>query len=330
MGPVDGANGAVTKAQTLLEMYGEVQPLLFRLRPLLAQAAQQVYDEWEQDEEGLSDWYGGGGICDAIAEAWYGVINSKTSFNVMGGGQDGDDHNWIIVYNESEAFGVDIPPQVYETGGGYSWKKIPGVVFRPEHVEIFKVDRDLLGIEDEAFENDGCTASLGAMPSPVIDVVEPSEPREQDELTEAAQLLRLQELVHVPIPCLTVEEHILLKALCNEPKLQKKIPLVSMKIAELEPTQWRLDQSNVRRLRKAKQYNGALVLGRRRGKYIRDGHHRTEAAKLDGVESARHRFLDMGNTPMTLQKLANRLGVDKQEIINAMDSDDRVRFEKQP
>jgi len=52
------------------------------------------------------------------------------------GGQDGDDHSWLIVMNNAEAYSVDIPPRVYETGGGYSWKKIPDVVFKSDDIVI--------------------------------------------------------------------------------------------------------------------------------------------------------------------------------------------------
>lgn len=31
---------------------------------------------------------------------------------------------------------MDIPPRVYETGGGYSWKKIPDVVFKSDDIVI--------------------------------------------------------------------------------------------------------------------------------------------------------------------------------------------------
>lgn len=115
---------------------------LIKLRPQMAAAAQNVYDEWEPDEEG-DDVFGGGGICDAISGAIAGVIVSHMDANTAEGGQDGDDHAWTIAYSPTEAsevYGVDIHPYVYERGSGYSWTKIPGVRFDADDVEIFPVD----------------------------------------------------------------------------------------------------------------------------------------------------------------------------------------------
>lgn len=118
---------------------------LERLRPNLAAAAQRIVDEWEQDEEGLDPDLGSGGVCDRISDALGDVIFGEVDgVNVTEGGWEGDDHAWIIVYDDSDAFAVDIPPGVYETGGGYSWKKIEGAQIGPEDVVIEKVDRDLV------------------------------------------------------------------------------------------------------------------------------------------------------------------------------------------
>lgn len=124
-------------------------PLYRRLnavRPLLARAAQKVYNQWQPDEEGFDEEYGSGGICDDIAYAMEDVISSylKISAEVEEGGHEGDDHAWLIVSKGQEAYGVNIPPGVYETGGGYRWYKRPGVRFSPGHVQIWAIDpRDL-------------------------------------------------------------------------------------------------------------------------------------------------------------------------------------------
>ncbi len=106
---------------------------LDRLRPAMAQAAQQVYDNWDQEDE--FDEYGGGGICDAVAQAISSVI-CDLDCEMDEGGHEGDDHSYLVVSRGTERYVVDIPPYVYETGGGYSWKKIGGVVFSPRHIMI--------------------------------------------------------------------------------------------------------------------------------------------------------------------------------------------------
>lgn len=123
--------------QTNSPLYTE----LLRLRPELAAAAQRVYNEWQQDQEGVDEEIGCGGICDQVAEAIEGVIAMRVGdAELLQGGQDGDDHAWVIAARGPEAYGLDIPPNVYETGGGYRWQKRHGVAFQPEHIVIFPVE----------------------------------------------------------------------------------------------------------------------------------------------------------------------------------------------
>lgn len=113
---------------------------LYSLRPLMAQAAQTVYNEWDQEDEFCD--YGDGGICDEIAREIGGIIvQNIAGVELTDGGMDGDDHAYNIVYNDTEAYAVDIPAHVYERGGGYSWQKIPGVTITADDVVIEAVDR---------------------------------------------------------------------------------------------------------------------------------------------------------------------------------------------
>lgn len=128
--------------KSFLEAVG-ARPLyqeLMLLRPKMAQAAQEVYNAWEQDKDGIDEFLGGGGICDQISQAIGDVIVSSIhDANVTEGGTPGDDHAWTIVYNQTEAYGVDIACHTYERGGGYNWTKIPNVRFTPNDVSIFEV-----------------------------------------------------------------------------------------------------------------------------------------------------------------------------------------------
>ncbi len=116
------------------------------LRSEIAKAAQEVLDSWHQDEEGYDEQFGGGGACDAINAEIQRIVGSVDGVEVVDGGHDGDDHAWTVVYDDKEAFAVDIPPGVYETGGGYSWTKIEGATVSPDDVVIEPVRRsDVVG-----------------------------------------------------------------------------------------------------------------------------------------------------------------------------------------
>ena len=113
---------------------------LIALRPRMAFAAQKVYNSWEQNEEGIDEELGGGGICDQVSQAIADVIvSSIRNADTAEGGQEGDDHSWLVVYNQQEAYGVDIPCHIYERGGGYSWQKLKGVHFSPNDISIWEV-----------------------------------------------------------------------------------------------------------------------------------------------------------------------------------------------
>ncbi len=111
------------------------------LRPQIAAKAQAEYDAWAGD--GDDPEIGSGGICDAIANE-IGDVLAGAGIDSIDGGQDGDDHAFLIAYDDTSAYVVDIPPGVYERGSGYSWKKIPGVTITEDDVVIEKFQRSLL------------------------------------------------------------------------------------------------------------------------------------------------------------------------------------------
>jgi hypothetical protein len=110
---------------------------LNQLRPAMAVAAQQVYDQWDQSDPENDD-LGGGGICQDIAEAIAGAIGSVIpdveAFSISY--EIGDQHVATIAMDDKEAYTVDISPGYYETGGGYNWQKIPDVQFSPDMISI--------------------------------------------------------------------------------------------------------------------------------------------------------------------------------------------------
>lgn len=119
----------------LMDLFRKIQSL----RGEIAQAAQVIIDDWIQDED---DEYGGGGVCDAIAMEMASIIASNIDgIEIIDGGHEGDDHAWLIVTNNDEAVGVDIPSSTYETGSGYSWSKIEGAKVDAHDVVIWKINR---------------------------------------------------------------------------------------------------------------------------------------------------------------------------------------------
>lgn len=104
------------------------------LRPEIVKAAQEAIDGWSIDE------LGDGGICDEVSQAIAGVIALNIEdVEIEDGGHEGDDHAWVIATLGDETYGIDIPHHLYETGGGYSWKKIEGVIIEPDDVEIWPI-----------------------------------------------------------------------------------------------------------------------------------------------------------------------------------------------
>jgi hypothetical protein len=117
---------------------------IYRLRKELTLAAQSIYDEWDQDEDGVDDYYGSGGICDDISDAMCKVISNKTNYDCFHLYNEYDCHTSIYVYDTKtkQIYNVDIPPHVYEKGTGYNWKKINNVSFNINHINIDEVEWD--------------------------------------------------------------------------------------------------------------------------------------------------------------------------------------------
>ena len=104
---------------------------LNQLKPKMAIAAQLIYDEWDGS---------GFGICDEIADAISDIIASHIAdVEIDEYGHEGDDHAAVIASLGNESYVVDIPPSIYEWGGGYNWHKIPDVMFDIDDIVIAQI-----------------------------------------------------------------------------------------------------------------------------------------------------------------------------------------------
>lgn len=127
------------KLKPLIEVRLKSLEHLKALVPKFVLVAQKVYDGWIQDE---NDELNGGGICQNIADEISGVCNMNGIDATTVSAQVGEQHVWCVAKVREGIFEIDIPPSVYETGGGYTWKKIPDVKFDANDIYINRLSSD--------------------------------------------------------------------------------------------------------------------------------------------------------------------------------------------
>ena len=106
----------------------------------IAEVAQKQYNAWEQNEEGYDEELGTGGICHLIADDLAGILieNGIECSTVS----TDDPHVYLVCKFKEGVYMVDIPYYVYESGGGWTWKKKKNVIFDKGHVVVEKLDSD--------------------------------------------------------------------------------------------------------------------------------------------------------------------------------------------
>jgi hypothetical protein len=115
--------------------------------PELVSLAQKEYDAWQVNEHGYDSEVGSGGICHLIADSFANHLG-KGGRLCTTVSSDHEVHVYVVLRLPSGVWLVDIRPYHYETGGGYSWKKIPDVKFDEEHITI-----DCLSSNPKEFRN---------------------------------------------------------------------------------------------------------------------------------------------------------------------------------
>lgn len=96
---------------------------LLELKGDIALVAQEIYDKWDENE----DEYAGGGICHLIADEIVHYLEDHQIEATPFSCSVGENHVMVAARFGENAYIIDIPPHIYETGGGYSWQKVPDV-----------------------------------------------------------------------------------------------------------------------------------------------------------------------------------------------------------
>lgn len=105
--------------------------------PLTA-AAQAVYEAWDESDV---DTYAGGGICHLIADAFCEVL-SEADIQAASISSPHEQHVYVLLQTAQGVYSLDLPWYRYERGGGFSWTKLPDVVFSQDDLVWLLIDRN--------------------------------------------------------------------------------------------------------------------------------------------------------------------------------------------
>jgi len=108
----------------------------------MVKVAQEQYDAWKQDHDGQDVELGSGGICHLIVEDLISVLYRHKIENVQSVCSNYEQHVYVVGQFKEGIYEIDIPYDVYETGGGFTWKKIPDVQFNRNDIVIRRLSSD--------------------------------------------------------------------------------------------------------------------------------------------------------------------------------------------
>ena len=117
----------------------------------IIEGAQRIYDEWDQNEDGIDEVYGGGGVCDEIADEICEAVQAHTNLEASAMYNEYDTHTSVYAWDTDlkKLFHIDIPPEVYETGYGYSWRKNKDITFSPSDLLVEDISEEWSNFFDE-------------------------------------------------------------------------------------------------------------------------------------------------------------------------------------
>lgn len=108
----------------------------------MVKVAQEQYDGWQQNHAGQSDELGSGGICHLIADDLIDVLYRHKIENVQSVCSNFEQHVYVVGQFKEGIYEIDIPYNVYESGGGFTWRKIPDVQFSRNDIVIRRLSSD--------------------------------------------------------------------------------------------------------------------------------------------------------------------------------------------
>ena len=106
----------------------------------LAAAAQKEYDDWVQDADGYNDGLGRGGICHLIADELIDVLYKHKIYRCYTVSSCHEQHVYVVGQFREGIYLIDVPYHLYETGGGFTWKKLPDIRFDEDYISVTKLD----------------------------------------------------------------------------------------------------------------------------------------------------------------------------------------------
>ena len=108
------------------------------LIPMILPKVQKEYDDWDETNV---DTYAGGGICHILADAICDVLGNN-GIECTPVSSSHEQHVYVAGKFEEGIYIIDIPYHIYETGGGFSWKKIPNITFETGDVTFYRASSD--------------------------------------------------------------------------------------------------------------------------------------------------------------------------------------------
>lgn len=112
------------------------------LKAELVAAAQRVYDDWHQDEDGYDEVVGPGGICNLIADEFMEFAMGLGFETAQYTDWDAC-HTWCIVEVSGKWYNFDIPYQTYEVRHGPStFSKVENVELLTDDVQVWDATQE--------------------------------------------------------------------------------------------------------------------------------------------------------------------------------------------